>query len=589
MLDRSTRLRFRRVVRRQKKQAQLLSDETEKQLERLVARRINNLSGVRRFVAGWSLLVTLLVGLGIYQIVTLPGYYQKVRPIPGGIYTEGIQGAFTNANPLYAVSPVDASVSHLIFSGLLTYDADNRLTGDLAEKWTFDETGKQLTVQLRSGLFWHDGKPLTAADVVFTYNAIQHPDARSPLAQSFKDVTVQAADARTVTFTLPSSLSSFPNSLTNGIVPKHLLSGIKPSELRSAQFNTVRPVGSGPFQWSSVTVTGETVESREERVTLSAFKRYHQGAPKLESFVIRTFRTAASLKKAMEKNELSAAVGIQALDPDLKAKSYSFPLTAQTNIFLKTTHPKLGDKRVRQALAYATDRAAIIGALGYPAQAVRSPFLRGQIGYSAAYLLPNNDTKEADRLLDEAGWQKNSTGVRTNKDKATLDIDLVFQDDPDQRVVVDEIERQWRNIGVGVKKIPLDATTIDTELISSHDYMMLLKGITVGADPDVFVYWHSSQYDPRLKVRLNLSEFNNKVADSSLETGRTRLDPAVRAVKYRPFLEQWKENVPAITLYQPRFLYVARSTVYNLQEQTLNTATDRYRNVHNWMVAEEKR
>src|SRR5262249_17445050 len=156
--------------------------------------------------------------------------------------TEGIAGNFTTANPLYAVSDVDTSVSRLIFASLLTYDKDDRLTGDLAESWHADSTGKIYTVRLRPRLKWHDDVALTSADVVFTYQMIQTSDAQSPLYSSWRGVAVTAPDARTVVFKLPNPLSSFPTGLTNGIIPRHVLQRVDPADLRSATFNTTEPI-----------------------------------------------------------------------------------------------------------------------------------------------------------------------------------------------------------------------------------------------------------------------------------------------------------------------------------------------------------
>ncbi len=204
----------------------------------------------------WLSLLVLLISIVVIQTRALAGYYQTLQPVPGGTFTEGILGDFTNANPLYATGPVDSAVSKLLFSGLLTYNDQNQLVGDLAQSWSVDATGRIYTVNLKPGLTWQDGQPLTSADVVFTYDMIQNPDAQSPLLASWRGVQVAAPNPLTVTFTLPNPLTAFPYSLTNGIVPEHLLGSIPPVELRSAAFNTSDPIGSGPFAWQTIQVLG---------------------------------------------------------------------------------------------------------------------------------------------------------------------------------------------------------------------------------------------------------------------------------------------------------------------------------------------
>jgi peptide/nickel transport system substrate-binding protein len=249
MSTRLIRLRFRRRVRKGQQQVGDLSVQAEQHIDRHLFRRFERLLPIRRFLTAWLGLLLLLIGGLIIQNLSLSGYYQTLRTVPGGIYNEGLQGRFTNANPMYATSDVDTTVSRLIFAGLFTYDNQGKLVGDLASGYSVDSHGTTYTVHLKPHLTWQDGKPLTSSDVVFTYQSIQNPDAQSPLQSSWAGISVTAPDPNTVVFKLPGVLAAFPSNLTNGIVPRHLLADIPPSDLRSADFNTVNPVGAGPFAW----------------------------------------------------------------------------------------------------------------------------------------------------------------------------------------------------------------------------------------------------------------------------------------------------------------------------------------------------
>jgi len=151
-------------------------------------------------------------------------------------------------------------------------------------------------------------------------------------------------------------------------------------------------------------------------------------------------------------------------------------------------------------------------------------------------------------------------------------------------LVTSRLVQDWKNIGV---RATLQLRSADDlqRAIASHDYEALLYGISIGADPDVFVYWDSSQNDPRT-AQLNFSHFSSKVADASLEGARTRSDPALRTVKYKPFLQAWQQDSPALGLYQPHYNYVTHGTLYGLAAHTINSDIDRYNNVQNWMVRE---
>ena len=124
--------------------------------------------------------------------------------------------------------------------------------------------------------------------------------------------------------------------------------------------------------------------------------------------------------------------------------------------------------------------------------------------------------------------------------------------------------------------------------LSYHNYSSILYGISIGVDPDVYAYWNSTQADPRSPFRLNLSEYSSPSADNSLEQGRTRLDPNLRTIKYQPFLQAFQKDAPAIGLYQPRYLYISNLHIFGLDSDEINTATDRYSNVVNWEIRQDK-
>lgn len=590
MVNRATKLRWRRRFKRSQKHVENISVQAEQGLEEHFFQKINRLVGVRRFILGWVFLMVLLIGGVVVQTRALSRYYTTLKPAPGGVFTEGITGSFTNANPLYASGSVDSAVSKLVFSGLMKYDSNNQLVGDLAESIESDARAVVYTVKLRPGLKWHDGHDLTAQDVVFTYTTIQKQDAKSPFVANWQNVKVEAKDDRTVVFTLPHGLASFPHSLTTGIVPKHLLDNIPLSQLRSVGFNTVKPIGSGPFMWDIVEVQGDTPDTREERVGLVPYPNYHFGQPKLDRFIIRAFHDESRMVESFKNQELSAVAGLEIMpdkladDPD--KVEYSIPLTGEVMVFFKNSQDILQDKTVRQALVKATNTPEILGGLGYPVIPAKEPFLKSHLGYDKKSLQLDYAPEEANKLLDGAGWKMGADGIRV-KDGKPLSFRLSSQNNTQYAFVTQALQRQWRAIGVDVQVVLQQESDLQST-IAFHTYDALLFGISLGTDPDVFAYWHSTQGDPRSANRLNFSEYKSGVADASLEGGRARTDPNLRVVKYKTFLDAWRIDAPALALYQPRFLYVSRDTIYNFNPTIMNAPVDRYANVQNWMTRESR-
>lgn len=575
---------------RKKSDAANSPEVAETWFDRHFVSRLDRLGPVKRFVTGWLLLVILLIGGLFTQNVLLSNYYQDLRPVPGGIYNEGVEGTFTNANPIFATSDVDRSVSRLIFAGLFTYDQHNRLAGELAQDYSVDTAGTTYTVHLKPHLTWQDGAPLTSSDVVFTYQTIQNPDTQSPLGSSWQGIDITAPDARTIVFKLPGPLASFPYNLTTGIVPKHLLGSITPARLRSADFNTVHPIGAGPFAWQAIQVTGSDPSTAQEQIAMVPFANYTRGKPKLQEFILHADASSDHLVKLFKGGDLTGLEGLSAVPPEVKhmssAEVHSPLLTAETMVFFKMSTGVLSNQPVRNALAEGTDVPKIMKSLGYPTRAVREPLLPGQIGYDPSLVQPPFNQQAAKQILDTNGWVVGKNSVRYKNGQA-LEFTLTAANTAEYRAVTKQLQDQWRQLGVNAH-IQLQDSSDFHNTLAYHNYDAVLYGISIGVDPDVFVYWDSSQADVRSSNRLNLSEYKNAVADASIEAGRTRLTEQLRTIKYKPFLEAWQKDYPALGLYQPRMLYLTNGRVANFGNGPFNSAADRFNNVQNWEIRQAR-
>jgi len=573
----------------QRKQVVTLSEQADDQFERNFLGRLKHLPGVGRFVAAWFLLLVVAVGGVGVQMYYLSAQYQTLKPVAGGTYVEGMVGSLSNMNPMYSEGLADRTVSRLVYSSLFTLDGD-KLRPDLATSWSMDERGREYTVKLRSDAQWHDGKPVTADDVVFTYEMIKHPDVQSHLRAGWSGVAVKAPDAHTVVFTLDSSLASFPYEMTNGIIPKHIFEKTAPANLRSSPLNTNALIGSGPFRWGALELNGSGIDGREQYVLLEGNKDYYQGAPKLDSFGVRVFSGEDRLVDSYKRRELQAIVGLNAvpagLEGDSQIEIHNLRQTAEMMTFFKTSQGVLADKAVRQALVKGVNTTTVREQLRYIALPTDRPILKGQVGYDAAAGQFAYDKAAAQAQLEQAGWIPGQGGIR-HKDGQPLSFTLRSEANDDAARITRSLQQQWREIGVDVK-VEMQGPDEFIATLGSHDYDALLHGISIGPDPDVYVYWHSSQADVLSGSRLNFSEYKSSVADEALTSARSRVDTTLRTAKYKPFLETWREDAPALSLYQTRVLYLTRDTVYGMDLPTISTASDRFIHVHEWMVKRAK-
>ena len=590
IVNKTTKLRLRRLIRRRQKQVEAATAAAEKQLDYNFIGRFDRLMRVRRFAFGWFLLVALITVSTVMQTLALSSYYQTAEPTTGGIYEEGMVGTYTNANPIYATGSVDQAVSRLIFAGLFKYNDKNQLVGDLATSYSVDATGRHYVVNLKPGLTWQDGQPLTAQDVVFTYQLIQNPNADSPLLQSWQNIKITAPNATTIDFDLPNAFAAFPYNLVTGILPEHILGNVPASQMRSSNFNTVNPVGAGPFAWQAIQATAGTDPSQSlDLIALKPFTHYNGGTPKLDGFVLHVFGSQSAMVQAFQHRDIYAMAGLNSVPSGISSSNASimnFNSTAAMMAFFKTDDGPLADTSVRQALVEGANTQSIINNLGYTTLPVREPLLMGQLAYNAKYQQASYNPAAANALLTSDGWVLGSNGVRS-KAGEQLAFSLYAEDTPENDQVVNELVKYWDALGADVTPVTQSQTDFQSTL-AFHTYDALLYGISIGVDPDVFPYWDSSQADVRSTSQLNFSDYKNPTADESLEAGRTRLNPALRVIKYEPFLQAWQTDAPALGLYQPRILYITHGPVYGLTDTTLNSDSDRYDSVANWEIHTKK-
>jgi peptide/nickel transport system substrate-binding protein len=200
---------------------------------------------------------------------------------------------------------------------------------------------------------------------------------------------------------------------------------------------------------------------------------------------------------------------------------------------------------------------------------VSQPLLPGQIGYTTKYALASEPAAAAKKALEQAGVGK------------TPQFTLVTLDNDELKDAAAEIKRQYAAIGVTVKVNLVSLDSLQQSYMRPRNFQMLLFGINVGADPDVYTYWHSSQAkDPG----VNLSGYSSDAADVALEAGRIKADSDIRRAKYDAFLKAWDDDAPAVVLYQSIYRYAVRDTVSGPQPGRLGVASDRFWRVERWTV-----
>jgi peptide/nickel transport system substrate-binding protein len=513
-------------------------------------------------------------------------YFSKTNAIAayGGEYIEGIVGQPQHINPVIAASNnADDDIAQIVYSSLLKYDDQGGLKNDLAESYEISDDKMLYTFHLKKDVSWHDGQPLNAQDVLFTVNLITDPAYKSPLRYNWQGIETNLVDDYTITFGIKNPYVGLLNNFTFGILPKHIWESISPDQFQLADIN-LGPIGSGPYKYSSYQKdSGGNIISYK----LVANPNYYSGKPYISKITFNFYPDDSSILKAYNKKEI---MGISSLSPQKTAQIklqqstslHKFGIPRYFAVFLNQTKSvPLASDEVREALSYATNREEIINrVLNGNGTPIYSPILPGMIGYSDEIEKRQFDLEKANKILDDNGWTRGEDGVRS-KNGVALEINLATTEWDELQQTAEMIKEQWEKIGARISLNILSISDIQQNYIRPREYEALLFGQVLGADPDPFSFWHSTQKkDPG----LNLSLFGNNKADELIESGRAEFDSEKRASIYKEFQQIIAKEAPAVFLYSPDYIYPINKRVRGIDIRNIISPAKRFSDINLWYI-----
>lgn len=428
-------------------------------------------------------------------------------------------------------------MQELLFNGLTRLDAKLKPVPDLAASWKY-LSATVLEVKLRPGVTFHDGSPLTADDVVYTYTTVLDSKFNSPNRSLYTPITkIEAVDALTVKFTLVEPFAPLLAYLNMGIVPRAA------ATKAGADFGT-NPVGTGPFKlvrWQK----GSSIE-------LAANDKYHRGRPKLDGLLIRPIPDNNVRLLALESGDLQyihSPVPPQEIDRVSKSANIQVIKTNAlgiTYLGLNLRDPILSDKRVRQALGYLTNTQEIAKNIFFNMDTPGFSFLLpGSDYFSRTGTAYTSDLARAEQLLTAAGWVAPSRGAIRQKGNQRLTLELVTNIDPNRQLVLEYLQGEWRKAGIEVKVRVYDFAAMLADLLAGR-YQITLVGLLNLTDPDRAAYRMFKSNGSN-----NYGKYSNSEVDALLEDARLTNNLALRKKLYGKISEIVTDEVPVIhLLYQ---------------------------------------
>ncbi len=447
---------------------------------------------------------------------------------------------------------------------------------------------KQYTVSIRPGAKWQDGTPITADDIVFTIQTLQDPSFKSPLRPLWQSTTVTKLSDYSVKFTTENISGPFIQNLTLPILPKAVWQNVSAQNFLLSKYN-LEAIGSGPY---SIKEIKKLPSGKVEQITLDANDNYYQGRPKINQIVFKFYDTEDDMLNAFHSREISG-FGFVPLGSSLYldknqpgASIYTIPLPQYQVVFFNLNNPILSDQNVRTALLLATDRQQIINDV-FKGNALLpvSPFVFNDPSHP--FNLPDvTDLGKAESLLNSDGWKIDpKTGSRSNSKGQILSMTISTNDTLVNANAAQDLADQWRQLDIQVNLSVLPAQQLANAVIKPRDFDVLLFPQKFGADPDPFLFWHSSQVkDPG----FNLTGFSDPAADQLIIDARTTTDKQKRSMDYQQFNQLIISKTPVIFLDQTEYIYAVDSSVKNINIHYLYDPSQRFEDIGSWYM-EEKR
>ena len=474
------------------------------------------------------------------------------KPAYGDILVRGDIGDASNLIPLLASDSASHNICNIVYNGLVKYDKDMNIVGDLAESWDISRNGLVITFHLRKGVKWHDGQPFTSADVLYTYQVTVDPKTPTAYAGDFLKVKkAEALDDYTFRVTYDKPFAPALISWGSSILPRHLLAG---KDITKSALSR-HPIGTGPYKFKEW-VTGQ-------KIVLVSNPDYFEGQPYIDGRITRIIPDTATMFLELRAQNIGM-MGLTPLQYTRQTENnlfknnfnkYRYLSFGYTYLGYNLKTPLFADKRIRQAISYAINKDEIISGvllnLGKPAN---GPYKPGTWAYNDKVKIYNYNPQKARELLREAGWTKiNNEGILEKDGKPFVFEIVTNQGNETRQKCAEIIQRQLKEIGIVVKIRILEWSAFVTDFINKRRFDAVILGWSIPFDPDAYDVWHSSKTAPE---ELNFISYKNPEADEMLEKGRGTFNQKERKKYYNRFQEILAEDQPYTFLYVPEALVI---------------------------------
>lgn len=468
----------------------------------------------------------------------------------GGEVIYGMYTKFDTLDPTVTTFSAVGNIGYHVFDPLVWQTAAGEFAPGLAESWSISDDGKEYTLKLRNDVTFHDGTPLNAEAVKFTFDRIMDPETKSQTAISLMGPyeSSEVVDDSTIKIKFKEAYAPFLNSLS---LP--YLSPQSPTAVKAAgkDYGITTLVGTGPYMFKSYAPDQEVVLVKNPDYKWGPPHLMSGGGPFLDTITIRIIPEDNTRSAALQSGELSFAdtLPTQELENLRANKDLTIlsPVQAGSghSVMMNVTNPPMDDVKVRQALEWATDKQGLIDTVFNGAfEPACSPMTPNLFGYDPKTCdVYKFDLDKAGALLDEAGWKMNdATGIR-EKDGQPLKLGFYFRgDDNRSKEMSTFLQNNWKKVGVELDLQGLErAGYFDAVRAGKHHMQFWWETAT---DPDVVrILFYSANADGG----TNRNRYKDPEMDKLIDAAAAESDHTKRAALYAQIQE--KALAEAIMIY----------------------------------------
>lgn len=469
----------------------------------------------------------------------------------GGLMVLGIGSDPSSVNPLFANDRVSLTISNVLYDNLYHVKSGKIVYDGLAESMTASDDHLTYILKLKNNIKWHDGKAITADDIIFTYDSIlddkQNAKGQNVLKSDAGVVKYKKVDDSTIEYKLPKVDMTFVDGVAGIVpIPKHVFQG--EAEIAKSSKND-KPIGSGPFKFKEHK-TGELYQ-------VERFEEYHGDVAKLDSIAYKVIPDANASMVALENGEISVSY-IKPKDVAKFKKNNNFEIVTFSegmvdNLFFRVNSDNLKDQKVRQAISYAIDKNKLIKGT-YLSEEYADPAY-STFSTNTGFFYDNVEKYEyniemAKKLLKEA-------------DKENLKLKLMYTSgSPAQEKESLLIQEMLKVVGINVELLPMERATFIEKLLNSsnHDFDMAINGYVMGDNPDSYASIFTSNSSE------NFSNYKNPKIDKLFEQAKIETDEAKRGELYKEIQQILAKDAVEYPVANVKSILAVRKEFKNLEE-----------------------